>query len=255
MSNLQSQLILQWFSCFVIGITVGSTAAGIIWTSHKILDVVYGAATDALGRDEYGLAFTIYMGNGLVCAGIAATLTSLLEPLSGASGIPDVKSYLNGNFYPGLLRFRTLFCRVVGLTLSTASGLYVGKEGPVVHIGAIIASGVTQGRSKLAHCSAAVMRPLRSDALKVSFISIGAATGVAAAFGAPIGGVLFAIEEASSQWSHELTWMSFFTAAIASFTIRFTLTGYNDVPQNGFMDFPKSEHEYEVHIQLCYNSI
>ena len=38
--------------------------------------------------------------------------------------------------------------------------------------------------------------------------------------------------------------MSFFTAAIASFTIRFTLTGYNNVPQNGFMDFPKSDHEY-----------
>ena len=72
-----------------------------------------------------------------------------------------------GNFYPGLLRFRTLICRVVGLTLSTASGLYVGKEGPVVHIGSIVASGVTQGRSKLANCSAAVTRPLRSDALKV----------------------------------------------------------------------------------------
>ena len=121
--------MLQWFSCFVIGITVGSTAAAIIHTSHEILELVYTASTDALARGENGLAFVYFMANGLLCAGIAASLTSVLEPLSGASGIPDVKSYLNGNFYPGLLRFRTLFCRVVGLTLSTASGLYVGKEG------------------------------------------------------------------------------------------------------------------------------
>jgi len=114
----------------------------------------------------------------------------------------------------------------------------------VVHIGSIIASGVTQGRSKLINCSSVITRSLRSDALKVSFISIGAATGVAAAFGAPIGGVLFSIEEASSHWSHELTWQSFFAAAVASFTIRFTLTGYSSIPQNGFMEFPKEEHSY-----------
>ena len=60
----------------------------------------------------------------------------------------------------------------MGLTLSTASGLYVGKEGPVVHIGSIIASGVTQGRSKLANCSAAFTRTLRSDALKVNCCSL-----------------------------------------------------------------------------------
>lgn len=51
-----------------------------------------------------------------------------------------------------------------------------------------------------------------------NFISAGAAAGVAAAFGAPVGGLLFVLEEISSFWSHHLAWMIFFCCMISTIT-------------------------------------
>lgn len=52
-------------------------------------------------------------------------------------------------------------------------------------------------------------------------MAVGCAAGVSAAFGAPIGGSLFAYEisKPNTFWSFSLTWKVFFASTISTFTL------------------------------------
>ena len=91
-----------------------------------------------------------------------------------------------------------------------SGGLICGKEGPLVHSGAVIAlvfCHLTSGVGKLLRWPE--LNYFKNDRDHRDFASMGCAAGVSAAFGAPIGGVLFSLEEASSFWSVSLTWRTF----------------------------------------------
>ena len=49
-------------------------------------------------------------------------------------------AFLNGTDVPDLLRVQTLITKFVGSIFSCAANLTVGTEGPLVHMGACIAS-------------------------------------------------------------------------------------------------------------------
>jgi len=60
----------------------------------------------------------------------------------------------------------------------------------------------------------------KNEAKKREVLSAAAAAGVSVAFGAPVGGVLFSLEEVSYYFPHKVMWRAFFAAMTAAFTLQ-----------------------------------
>ena len=138
--------------------------------------------------------------------------TTYSQPHAAISGLPKIKSNLNGTKIPGYLSFHVLVAKIVGTTLVVGSGLPLGKEGPMVHIGATVAS-------LLSNVQVGWMRELfelRLPSSQRGWVGMGAAAGVAAAFNAPLGGILYSFEEVCSHWSSTMTWYSFVCAVVVA---------------------------------------
>ncbi|PIN01513.1 Cl- channel CLC-7 and related proteins (CLC superfamily) [Handroanthus impetiginosus] len=109
---------------------------------------------------------------------------------------------------------------IVGNICAVASSLNVGKASPMVHIGACIGAIMGQGGSKKFRLTWKWLQVFKNDRDRRDLITCGSAAGMAAAFRAPVGGVLFALEEMASWWRSALLWRAFFTTAIVAIVLR-----------------------------------
>eukprot|EP00981_Chlorochromonas_danica_P015383 scaffold11846_cov149-Ochromonas_danica.AAC.14 len=143
------------------------------------------------------------------------------EPAAGGSGIPEVKAFLNGINISSIITVPILMHKVIGMCFSVAAGLPLGKEGPMIHAGSIIGALVSQGNTVSFGFDTSwnIFQDLRNDYTKRDYVTFGAAGGVASAFRAPIGGILFALEEGASFWSNTVTFRSFICAVMTQLAL------------------------------------
>ncbi|KAL1411308.1 hypothetical protein Q8F55_002259 [Vanrija albida] len=130
--------------------------------------------------------------------------------MAAGSGIPEIKTILSGFVIHGYLGLSTLVVKSAGLAMSVGSGLSLGKEGPFVHIASCIANIVCR----------LFVKYEQNEGKRREILSTACAAGVAVSFGAPIGGVLFSLEEVSTYFPPKVMWRSFWCAAVAAITLK-----------------------------------
>jgi H+/Cl- antiporter ClcA len=137
-----------------------------------------------------------------------------VAPVALGSGVAEAMGILNGVSYPDYICLRTLTVKFLGLCFAVAGGICGGKEGPLVHMGSIIGYAAASLPLKC-------FRYFRNDFEKRKLLAVGTAAGVSAAFGAPIGGSLFAYEisKPNTFWSFSLTWKIFFASSMSTFVL------------------------------------
>ena len=195
---------------------------GVLCTSYAVYGFSQTFVIDQYSDQTAGVvigAFIIYAATSAFFAWLAGCLVVYVAPLAEGSGIPDTKSYLNGVHLTGLFSIPTLIAKSVGCAFSIGSGLIAGREGPIIHVGAILGSALSQTSSQFfkIRLPSSLTRHFRSAEWKRDFAVMGSACGVAAAFMAPMGGVLFAIEEGATVWRQQLTFLCLYACIITAF--------------------------------------
>uniref|UniRef100_A0AC11CR19 Chloride voltage-gated channel 7 n=1 Tax=Ovis aries TaxID=9940 RepID=A0AC11CR19_SHEEP len=248
--------IKRWVICAMVGILTGLVACFIDIVVEKLAGLKYRLVKDNIDRftEHGGLSFSLLLWAALNAAFVllGSTIVAFVEPVAAGSGIPQIKCFLNGVKIPHVVRLKTLVIKVSGVILSVVGGLAVGKEGPMIHSGSVIAAGISQGRSTSLKRDFKIFEYFRRDTEKRDFVSAGAAAGVSAAFGAPVGGVLFSLEEGASFWNQFLTWRIFFASMISTFTLNFVLSIYHgnawDLSSPGLINFGRFDTETMVYV-------
>ncbi|XP_057769106.1 putative chloride channel-like protein CLC-g isoform X2 [Salvia miltiorrhiza] len=212
--------LIKWILCLLIGQIVGLLGFFINLAVENVAGQKFVVTSNMMLARRFMAAFLVFSSSNLGLTLFASLITAFVAPEAAGSGIPEVKAYLNGVDAPAIFSLRTLIVKIVGSICAVSSSLNVGKAGPMVHCGACIAALLGQGGSKKFRLTWKWLRFFKNDRDRRDLVTCGSAAGIAAAFRAPVGGVLFALEEMASWWRSALLWRTFFTTAVVAIVLR-----------------------------------
>lgn len=159
---------------------------------------------------QFVVEYIFYILYSVFFAFCASVLVKKFAIYAKHSGIPEIKTVLGGFVIQRFMSLWTLVVKSLGLCLAVASGLWLGKEGPLVHVACCCANLLMKLSPSLND----------NEARKREVLSAAAAAGISVAFGSPIGGVLFSLEQLSYYFPDKTMWQSFVCAMVAAVTLQ-----------------------------------
>ncbi|KAH6813778.1 chloride channel B [Perilla frutescens var. frutescens] len=213
-------IFMKWLFAFLVGLLTGVIATLINLAVENIAGYKLLAVVKYIDQERYLMGFIVMAGANFVLTLVAAVLCVCFAPTAAGPGIPEIKAYLNGVDTPDMFGATTLIVKIIGSIGAVSAGLDLGKEGPLVHIGSCIASLLGQGGPDNYRIKWRWLRYFNNDRDRRDLITCGSSSGVCAAFRAPVGGVLFALEEVATWWRSALLWRTFFSTAVVVVVLR-----------------------------------
>ncbi|XP_052816934.1 chloride channel protein C-like isoform X2 [Mya arenaria] len=222
-----------WFMMGLIGFCIGLIGFVLHQLIEKIAATKWTITQKYIEDGELPTACLFATGYSVLFILFSAGIVIYLRPCAGGSGIPEITGFLNGTNVRHIFNIKTMVVKFLSCVACVGCGLPVGPEGPMIHLGALIGAGVSQFRSETLGIKLPILEKFRTSESRRNFITAGAAAGVASAFGAPVGGLLFSMEEVSSFWSVTLSWQIFFCCIIATFTTDLFNSAFKDFNYTG----------------------
>ncbi|MDO4902698.1 MAG: ClC family H(+)/Cl(-) exchange transporter [Limosilactobacillus sp.] len=207
--KIQHNQLIQVVRAIVIGLLTGLVVSLFRLAIQHSLQLVKGSF-QYFHHNPSGLIW--WALGSVIVALILGWITQRYPDIKG-SGIPQVEGQLMGQFeehwWPVLWR------KFFGGIISIGSGLFLGREGPSIHLGATVGQGVAEY--------------LHAGKLNRRLgIANGAAAGLSAAFNAPIASTIFILEEVYHNFS-PIIWLATFVSALCSNMVSLSIFGLHPV--------------------------
>ncbi|MBB1063256.1 ClC family H(+)/Cl(-) exchange transporter [Limosilactobacillus fastidiosus] len=223
----QNSQVKQLIRAIIIGLLTGLVVSTFRLIIQHFLQFVQ-ISFNYFHQQPTGL---IYWAVGSVILALILGHFAQRYPNIKGSGIPQVEGQLKCQFeekwWPVLWR------KYLGGIFAIGSGLFLGREGPSIQLGATIGQGVAE----TAHVDSLNRRV---------GIASGAAAGLAAAFNAPIASTIFILEEVYHNFS-PLIWLATFISSLCSNMVSMTIFGLKPV-----LNVP---YHYELPVGLYWHLI
>lgn len=185
--------------------------------SEILRPVIYHNLREALADGQWQW-LALYILSFIIIAYLLKLLVAR-EPMCTGSGIPQIKGILQGDM--SMRWFSVLWSKIIGGVLAIGAGMSLGREGPSVQIGACVGQGLSQTSRRTRFESRILM-------------TAGAGAGLAAAFNAPLAGVIFGLEEMQKTISPALL-LTGITASITAATVTEVVFGMSPVFSMGYL--------------------
>uniref|UniRef100_A0A1I7SRT3 Chloride channel protein n=1 Tax=Bursaphelenchus xylophilus TaxID=6326 RepID=A0A1I7SRT3_BURXY len=224
MQNMIHFLVEDWFISAMLGFITAILSISVD-LSYEYLNHYKVIVYDQAMKVDRIVGFSAWVMYIVAFVGGGAIVCKYISRHAIGSGIPEVKVIMNGFMLQNYLTFRTLVAKVAGLVLTLGSGLPVGKEGPFVHMGAIVATLLAKATRPFQHNAF-----YSNEGRDVEILSSGCAVGIACTFSAPAGAVLYGIESTHKYFAVKSYWRSFFATTCSALLFRFA--NYAIIPKD-----------------------